>query len=322
MRSFKFIAKAAAVIAAAVIIFLLLDFALYPCTFMRSDIHSVATQTFDDVYMGTSHGKMNIDPDTIGEITGRTGHNVCVGGEYPADTYYILRMMLERGHKPQRVVYEISPGYLVRQKEEGNNYLLFYHEFPLSMSKLAYFKDQVAKCNLRTLFFPWYEYPLAYEISRVGETCRAKMQKDYSASMFKTASQEYHESGFIARFPVDTAGLTTDGLTAPSVEEIKPENMVYLDKLVALCQKEGIEFVAVTTPLPLENLQAFASAYQEIWTLFDTWFAERGVTYINYNDQTYFNDFTHDIAAFTDMDGHLHEQAALAFSRVLAAQLG
>ncbi len=322
MRSFNRIVKAAVLIAAVLIVFLALDFVLYPCTFMRNDIHSIVTETFDDVYMGTSHGKMNIDPDTIEEITGRSGHNVCVGGEYPADTYYMLRLMLEKGHKPKRVVYEISPGYLVRQKEEGNNYLLFYHEFPLSRTKLAYFMDTVSKCNLRTLFFPWYEYPLSYELSKVKETCSVKLSRDYSASLFKTQAQEYHESGFIARFPVDTSTLTTDGLTAPQVTDIVPENMAYLEKLVSLCKKEEIDFLAVTTPLPLENLQAFAAEYQQMWQMFDAWFAQQGVPYINYNGQEHFNDFTHDRMAFTDMDGHLNSEAAVAYSRVLAGQLG
>ena len=44
-------------IAVLVCILLLLDFALYPCTFMRNDVHAVANNTYDDVYMGTSHGK-------------------------------------------------------------------------------------------------------------------------------------------------------------------------------------------------------------------------------------------------------------------------
>ena len=48
--------KAAVIAAAAVILLLALDFALYPCTFIRSDIRAVTTGTFDDVYLGTSHG--------------------------------------------------------------------------------------------------------------------------------------------------------------------------------------------------------------------------------------------------------------------------
>ena len=320
MRSFKWIRLPVFCILAALIL-IAMDYALYPCTFMRNDIHAVTTQTFDDIYMGTSHGKINIDPESVGLQSSRTGHNLCVGGEYPQDCIYMLRLMIEKGHKPERIVYEISPGYLVREKEEGNNYLLFYHEFPVSLAKLSYFMHSVAKCNFRTLFFPWYEYPLSYELANIRDTVRTKWEQDYSADRFRTASQEYHDSGFIARYAVDTSTFTTDDLTPTPVSQIVPENMEQLKKLVELCRKEGIRFCAVTTPIPLPNLQAFAQDYREVWDYLGAFFEEEQVPWINFNDMEHFNLFTHDISAFTDMDGHMNEAAARAFSGVLAGQL-
>ena len=320
MRSFKWIRLPVFCILAAFIL-IAMDYALYPCTFMRNDIHAVTTQTFDDIYMGTSHGKINIDPESVGLQSSRTGHNLCVGGEYPQDCIFMLRLMIEKGHKPERIVYEISPGYLVREKEEGNNYLLFYHEFPISLAKLSYFMHSVAKCNFRTLFFPWYEYPLSYELANIRDTVRTKWEQDYSADRFRTASQEYHDSGFIARYAVDTSTFTTDDLTPTPVSQIVPENMEQLKKLVELCRKEGIRFCAVTTPIPLPNLQAFAQDYREVWDYLGAFFEEEQVPWINFNDTEHFNLFTHDISAFTDMDGHMNEAAARAFSGVLAGQL-
>ena len=320
MRSFKWIRLPVFCILAALIL-IAMDYALYPCTFMRNDIHAVTTQTFDDIYMGTSHGKINIDPESVGLQSSRTGHNLCVGGEYPQDCIYMLRLMIEKGHKPERIVYEISPGYLVREKEEGNNYLLFYHEFPVSLAKLSYFMHSVAKCNFRTLFFPWYEYPLSYELANIRDTVRTKWEQDYSADRFRTASQEYHDSGFIARYAVDTSTFTTDNLTPTPVSQIVPENMEQLKKLVELCRKEGIRFCAVTTPIPLPNLQVFAQDYREVWEYLGAFFEEEQVPWINFNDTEHFNLFTHDISAFTDMDGHMNEAAARAFSGVLAGQL-
>ena len=320
MRSFKWIRLPVFCILAALIL-IAMDYALYPCTFMRNDIHAVTTQTFDDIYMGTSHGKINIDPESVGLQSSRTGHNLCVGGEYPQDCIYMLRLMIEKGHKPERIVYEISPGYLVREKEEGNNYLLFYHEFPISLAKLSYFMHSVAKCNFRTLFFPWYEYPLSYELANIRDTVRTKWEQDYSADRFRTASQEYHDSGFIARYAVDTSTFTTDDLTPTPVSQIVPENMEQLKKLVEMCRKEGIRFCAVTTPIPLPNLQAFAQDYREVWEYLGAFFEGEQVPWINFNDTEHFNLFTHDISAFTDMDGHMNEAAARAFSGVLAGQL-
>lgn len=96
MHSFKKVLKAVLVIAVCTTILILLDTALYPCTFMRNDVHTVATQEFDDIIVGTSHGKMDIDPETMEEVNGRSGHNLCVGGEYGIDAYYLTKLICEK----------------------------------------------------------------------------------------------------------------------------------------------------------------------------------------------------------------------------------
>lgn len=174
MHSFKKFSKAVLVIAVCTAILILLDTALYPCTFMRNDVHTVVTQQFDDIILGTSHGKMDIDPESMEEVNGRTGHNLCVGGEYGIDAYYLTKLITEK-QKPKRIIYEVDPGYFVTEKEEGNNYLLFYHEFPVTKAKAEYFWNSIVKCNFRTVLFPWYEYSLSYEVPKIKETFTQKL---------------------------------------------------------------------------------------------------------------------------------------------------
>ena len=87
MHNFKKIIKTIVVVAVCVTLLAGLDMALYPCTFMRNDIHAVVSNQYDDIILGTSHGMTDIDPAVMEEITGRSGHNVCVGGEYGIDAY-------------------------------------------------------------------------------------------------------------------------------------------------------------------------------------------------------------------------------------------
>lgn len=321
MHNFKKKVRVVSVAAVTLCLLLALDFLLYPCTFIRNDIHAVTTQTFDDIYMGTSHGKMNIDPSAIMEVSGRTGHNLCVGGEYSVDTYFLAKLILEKGHKPQRIVYEVSPGYFVMEKEEGNNYLLFYHEFPLSMAKLDYFCTSIAKCNLRTMFFPWYEYSLSYELEHLSETFSRKWNRDYSNEGMQTAAQEYHEDGFIERYPVDPATFSFDGMKEAYPEDIIPRNMEYLEKLIDLCKENDIEFVAVTTPLPAVTLREFSESYEATGDYFEQFFAQQGVRYINFNNREYYPLTDHSVENFTDLDGHMNGDAARAFSKALAGLL-
>ena len=65
MHNFKKVLKTFLVLVVCVALLAALDLALYPCTFMRNDVHAVVTQQFDDIIVGTSHGKMDIDPEVM-----------------------------------------------------------------------------------------------------------------------------------------------------------------------------------------------------------------------------------------------------------------
>ena len=138
--------------AAAVLIFL--NLALYPCTFMRNDVHTVSTEQRDVLIMGTSCGKMGIDPDVLLEGTGKNGHNLCGGGQYPVDSYYLGKLTVEK-QNPDTILYIVDPGYMMLEKEVGNNYLVFLHEFPLSAAKLEYAAELLKKGDFRSTFFPF-----------------------------------------------------------------------------------------------------------------------------------------------------------------------
>ena len=204
MRNFRKIIRAIVCVILTFAILFGLDYVLYPCTFIRNDIHMVTSEQRDVIIMGTSNGKMGLDPDSMLEGTGLTGHNLCVGGEYPIDCYYMMKLILEK-QNPKVLVFELDPGYITTKKEEGNNYLLFYHEFPVSYAKLSYFMAAMPECDFRTALFPSYEYSLQYEISHMSDTVRRKSTGDYGASYFKGTAQEYHENGFIEKYPVDVS---------------------------------------------------------------------------------------------------------------------
>ncbi len=321
MHNFKMIRRVIVTVLVLAAVLAGCDYALYPCTFIRCDIHEVITNTYDDVFLGTSHGKINVDPETVTAVTGRSGHNLCVGGEYPSDTYYLTKLMIEKGHTPSRIIYEVSPGYFVSEKEEGNNYLLFYHEFPLSRAKAAYFADCIADCNLRTMLFPWYEYSLSTELRAVGDTVKRKWRRDYSADSFETDTQRYHASGFVERYPTDPATFSFEGMSEYRIEDLVDENLEDLDRLVKLCKDHGITLVAFYSPLPAVTLRQFSAGYEAMWAYFDQWFTSRGVPFLNFNGMELYGLTDHSVERFTDLDGHMNGDAARAFSTVLGQQL-
>ena len=320
MHNFKKAARAAGCIVILACVLVLLDLVLYPCTYIRNDVHFISTKQVDDIYLGTSHAKINIDPAVAEEVTGRTGHNMANGNEYPIDSYYVIKLMVEKGNIPRRVIYATTPEYFLLKKQEGENYLLFYHEFPISLTKLDFFIHSVAACNIRTVLFPWYEYPLATEWKMAGSNFRKKLTGDYGIEDFKGSTQEYHESGYIERYPTDPSTYNFNSIWAFVPEEVEEENLYWIRKLVELCRENDIEFVSITTPAvnkTLEN-EKFKEGYALADEYFTRFYDELGVPYINFNAEPYYGMFTHKVGAFTDLDGHMHGQAAADFTRVLA----
>lgn len=319
MHNFKKIGKAVFSIVAFFLILKAMDIALYPCTFMRNDVHTVTTNERDVIILGTSHGKMDLDPDQLLKGTGKTGHNLCVGGEYPVDSYYLTKLIMEK-QNPKQIIFELDPGYFTTEKEPGNNYLLFYHEFPASVTKLAYYWDTMLDCDFRATLFPFYEYPLSYELPRIKDTLKQKLTNDYDVSNFKGEAQEYHENGFIERYPVDTSQLKENSLIQFSEAELKETNIEYLDKLIQLCKENDIEFIAATMPLPAVTLVKYQDNYNEAWDYFTKYFDDKGVEYYNFNRE-YYQSFSHDLADYTDYDGHMNGESAREFSSMFGQML-
>jgi len=114
---------------------------------MRNDIHTVTTQKHQDIFMGTSHGKMNIDPKTISSVTGRTGHNLCVGGEYGIDAYYLAKLLFEK-QKPERIIYEVDPGYFATQKEAMTEAAVSESDSPKEANRVADIDMDREECEL------------------------------------------------------------------------------------------------------------------------------------------------------------------------------
>ena len=297
------------------------DLALYPCTYIRNDVHAIMSERVDDIYLGTSHGKININPSAMQEVSGRTGHNMANGGEYPIDAYYLVKLMVEKGTKPKRVVYVTTGEYFTLQKEEGNNYLLFYHEFPFSRTKLEYFFSCVADCNIRTVLFPWYEYPLSTELGMIKTNLGQKLTGSYDLDILRSDAQEYHEDGYIERYPVDPSTFKFPSYESFSRENLIEENLEWIRRLIRLCRDEDIEFVSIATPTAAPTLEKYADSYTQAGAFFSDFYQEQGVKYIDFNSEEYYDLFTHKVNAYTDLDGHMHGDAARDFSKVLARVL-
>ena len=70
----------------------MLCFAAKPYSFFRFDMHNLENgEEYTDIFVGTSHGKAAIAPEVVDQYTGGNSINMCLGGEYLSDSYFIVK---------------------------------------------------------------------------------------------------------------------------------------------------------------------------------------------------------------------------------------
>lgn len=297
-----------------------LNYALYPDNYSRLDIHQLVTGEYQDLFVGSSHGKCGIDPETVSAVTGKSGTNQCLGGEYPMDAYYLVREACRQG-KPERVIFELDPGYFTTEPNEGPDFAILYRELPVSAVKLSYFCDKILDGDFRSTLFPWYLYrKKVLKMDEIIADKRSEAYQAYDAAKFEDDAQTYHASGFIERKEI---AWDTSVMEAPftwSEDTFYPEAETYFRRLAAYCEKEGIEFIAIVTPVPSVTEEAYSEEYEKSYAYFEELTAELGITYWNFNRMEDV-EISRELSGFADYEGHMYGQTARQFSQALGELL-
>lgn len=318
MRSFKRWIWAAIFLAAAVGLNWILNCALYPYTYARVDVHNLETNSYDDIFVGSSHGKSGINPLVVDEVTGRKSTNLCLGGQYPIDSYYIVKEAV-RVHPPKRIIYELDPGYWMGKIGENFSFGQTYYELPPSMVKLEYFKDKIMGRDMRNTLFPWYLFRSEYPNFLSNIKMKFSVEyKTWGVESFDKGGQRYEAEGFINRDPIPNENKQEDNLVLWDRGLLNEDSMKYFEKMQKLCEQERIELVVITTPVPKVTLEKHEKEFRQAYSFLESYMKERDAVYINFN---YEEEVDVRLDAFGDYDGHMHGEAANRFSKILGAYL-
>lgn len=300
----------------------MLTYLLRPYTYARVDVHNIQTNTYDDIIVGSSHGKCGINPGRIDQVTGRRSVNLCMGGEYPIDAYFLVKEAC-RNFTPKQVVYELDTSYFVTEPEQGVDYAIIYQEFPWSEVKAEYMASKMWKADFRASLFPWYAYVYRIREKSIKDIIEEKQSdnyKNYGVETFRSQAQSYEDTGFIRRFPIATDKISKDKLILWDETKLQEQSLEYFIKLIEFCQEKGIRMTVVTTPVPQVTIDENREAYQSANTYFEKLTEEYGVDYYDFN----FIDgegIDRNIDVFGDFEGHIYGNAADSFSTALGTYL-
>ncbi|TGY96566.1 hypothetical protein E5329_09320 [Petralouisia muris] len=320
MRNFKRILLPVVLILTIAAVNLGLNYALIPYSYVRIMMHQIQTEEYDTVFLGTSHGLNGISPKVITEKTGKNAVNLSLGGEYPRDAYYLLKQVCEK-KKPERVVYELDPGYWCTPEGQRGDFNRIFYEMPASLTKVEYFFAKERELDFRAALFPWFYYRGQFrDMKEIIQVKQGEDYKNYGTAAFWDGGQEFAD-GFLRNTPVPGMKEEKD-LVLWKEADRNEDSFRYFEKLASFCKKRNIELIVVTTPVPAETLEKYAKEFQEADAFFQEYLERLGLEYWNYNcTERKIADFDYSLNAFTDYEGHMNVQQAEAFSAQLAEDL-
>lgn len=290
----------------------ILMLALKPYTCFRNDMHKLETNQYDDLFVGTSHGKAGITPEIVDKITGEKSLNLCLGGEEVQDSYYIIKEAC-RVNKPKKIIYELDPGYWVSTATLGPEYRTVYDELPMSEVKAEHYLDKIWNVDFRTTLFPWYLYRKG--IRGAGARFTSKFShayQNYDDSFYNEPSQAYTSQGQIRIHRSDTL-KTEANLILWDEKKLKSDAVKSFEKIVKLCKENNIKLTVVTTPVPQETLEKYQDNFENANKFFTSLMEKEGVEYYNYNYQE-ISGFDRSLNGFSDYEGHMYEEQSDVFS--------
>ena len=290
----------------------ILVLALKPCTNFRNDMHKLETCQYDDLFVGTSHGKAGINPEVVDKITGEKSLNLCLGGEEVQDSYYIIKETC-RVNKPKKIIYELDPGYWVTSATLGPEYRTVFDEFPMSEVKAEYYLDKIWNVDFRTTLFPWYLYRKGIKGAATRFCSKfSREYRNYDDMFYNQPAQSYTEQGQI-RIHRSDAPKTETNLILWDENQLKPDAVKSFEKIMKLCKENNIKLTVITTPVPQEILEKYHDNFESANKFFTSFMEKKEITYYNYNYQEIL-EFDRSLNGFSDYEGHMYEEQSDVFS--------
>ena len=189
--------------------------------------------TYDVVFMGSSHMNGGMDPNVLWKQHGITSFNYATGGQPTAVSYYLLKDVLKK-HKNPIVVLDVY--YAGMTSKYGSTGFISNAVDNMRFSKNK--ADAILSCTPPeewiNYFFPVLKYHFRWQVIE---------KKDFT---FDPASV-YYTKGFSAG--TEKYGKSDKSASSTSGRiDIPSESLKYLKKFVELSKKEGFKLVFVNMP--------------------------------------------------------------------------
>ncbi len=299
----------------------LLDLCFNSASYIRIALHELQSseEDFKVVFVGQSHGANAFNPYIIEEKTGMPTYNLSNKLTAVRDVSYLVK---ESNYKNDvdYVIYDIDSSYWLGFEEP--NYFAEGYVFPHlnnPINKLDYFLNYSLNENFRYSLCRYVVYGTG-DIKSIPENLKKRLSTGYlnyevESVLTEHEKTEYKGRGFFYVNAPAAAGFTP---TEWRDEKVKKGALEGFLDMVDYCKKNEIELICVSSPLPIERVEA------ENYPAFHNYFSELAQENdIEFWDFNYIQDeyLTWSSEEFRDLDGHMLGVLADRYSSLLGEML-
>lgn len=327
MNKYKVVLKCCGFIIGLVIILGCCDFAFAQSGYIQFILYEVAhpESNYDTIVLGDSHTRAGIDPQKLDDVMGTNTLNLGIPNGTVKDSYYILQEAC-RNNKVKRVILDVDYQFWVNPQGEGffREPFIFNQMSWTSPTKWKYIFDNMDVLDVRSAFTcrNSYQFGLSNTISNIKfKNSQTYKTKDIYGITVKDANGPYVGKGFFYRnvngsqpggyaYLKSWYGRENMGISNLALSEFK--------KIKQLCDENGIELIAVTTPITPSAMQLLniQNAEKSLTEVFDKY----GITYFDFNTAR-MDVLPRTDTDYGDMEGHMGGRIGQEYSEVLAQVL-
>ena len=322
MRRYKKLLRTIIFLTVFVIVNSIFNFVLVPPGLTRVILHDLeSSDDYKCIILGTSHGSYGIDADIVSQESGIKTMNLCIGGEYLQDSYYLLKQVFETNN-PDTIVLDVDFQYLVNVPKNSVAANFIYNAYPNSLDKLSYFNDKILKMEYRATLFTWMDYRNNYsDVITIAKTKLGSDYMNYSGNAVILEKQDvYNGNGFIYRKRTDNLKKDTMPNLTWNDTNVDQESIEYLKKIIDLCKSKNTKIIMTTMPVSVETITNSIDGFDMAYTYLSDLAKANDIEYYNFS-LVKEGVFSRSIDDYWDYDGHLYGDAAQRFSVVLGGFL-
>lgn len=224
-------------------------------SYTRVMLHEMYTQeeNIDVLFIGSSHCYRTLNPGLIDNIWSKNTFNGGTSSQSLDGSYAILNEVAK--NNDLETVYlemfyvQMGGGYSNRT-QLTSTYIIYDYLKP-SINKYSYLLNAAPKENyIESFILARRNWKRIFEKGYINNLIEKKLSEEYKSYQYiDNGIEEYLGKGYVANYDSIEGGYISDGDFSPT-RALSEDDIKYIKKIKALCDKKGIRLVLFSAPMP------------------------------------------------------------------------